>query len=89
MEATKVDTYHPGDEMSPQTHAAFITARLANARWNRNGGVGMRYTVVQCLDEALIEDSASGGWLYVEELLDALDLKYEAIRLGLKFKRFQ
>jgi len=38
----------------------------------------MRYIVIRCLDDFLIEDSRTGGWIYVEEMLSDLGYSQEA-----------
>ncbi|DAD51828.1 TPA_asm: hypothetical protein [ssRNA phage Esthiorhiza.2_50] len=68
---------NPGG-LHPREAAAFFTCRLANARWMSVEGNVMRYIVIRCLDDFLIEDSRTGGWIYVEEMLSELGYSQEA-----------
>jgi len=70
-------THNPGDE-SPRELAAIHACRLANARWTSVIGRRMRYTTVRGLDDFLIEDVVTGGWIYVEDLLSDLGYHEEA-----------
>jgi len=68
---------NPGG-LHPREAAAFYACRLANARWMSKEANVMRYIVVRALDDFLIEDCRTGGWIYVEDMLRELGYTREA-----------